>query len=47
MQQSFTAIDQGNQVDEELFDNFMNNNIHQVLAVCAEMRPSVDIALVG
>ncbi|MFN8487677.1 MAG: hypothetical protein U0350_08810 [Caldilineaceae bacterium] len=46
-QQTFTALDQGNQVDEELFDNFMHNNIHQVLAVCAEMRPSVDIALVG
>ena len=46
-QQTFTALDQGNQVDEELFDGFMNNNIHQVLAVCAEMRPSVDIALVG
>ncbi|MEZ4732204.1 MAG: hypothetical protein R3E79_34230 [Caldilineaceae bacterium] len=47
MQQTFPALDQGNQVDEELFDNFMNNSIHQVLAVCAEMRPSVDIALVG
>ena len=47
MQQTFTALDQGNQVDEELFDNFMNNNIHQVLAVCAEMRPSVDISLFG
>lgn len=47
MQQTFTALDQGNQVDEELFDEFMNNDIHQVLAVCAEMRPSVDIALVG
>ena len=46
-QQTFTALDQGNQVDEELFDNFMHNNIHQVLATCAEMRPSVDIALVG
>ncbi len=46
-QQTFTALDQGNQVDEELFENFMNNNIHQVLATCAEMRPSVDIALVG
>lgn len=46
-QQAYTALDQGNQVDEELFDNFMHNNIHQVLAVCAEMRPSVDIALVG
>lgn len=47
MQQTFTALDQGNQVDEELFDDFLNNDIHQVLATCAEMRPSVDIALVG
>ncbi|HMN27929.1 MAG TPA: hypothetical protein PKE45_07215, partial [Caldilineaceae bacterium] len=46
-QQSYTALDQGNQVDEELFENFMHNNIHQVLAVCAEMRPSVDIAVMG
>jgi ketol-acid reductoisomerase len=46
-QQAYTTLDQGNQVDEELFDNFVNNNIHQVLAVCAEMRPSVDIAVVG
>ncbi len=46
-QQAFTALDQNNQVDEELFDNFMGSNIHQVLATCAEMRPSVDIALVG
>ncbi len=46
-QQAFTALDQGNQVDEELFDNFMHNDVHQVLAVCAEMRPSVDIALFG
>jgi len=47
MQQTYTALDEGTQVDEELFDDFMNNDIHQVLAVCAEMRPSVDIALVG
>ena len=46
-QQAFTALDQNAQVDEELIDNFMTNNIHQVLATCAEMRPSVDIALVG
>jgi len=46
-QQAFTALDQNAQVDEELVENFMTNNIHQVLATCAEMRPSVDIALVG
>ncbi len=47
MQQAMTAIDNGNQVDEELFDNFMHNTIHGVLAVCSEMRPSVDISLFG
>src|SRR5689334_17167903 len=46
-QQAFTAIDNGNQVDEELMDDFLHNNIHQALAVCAELRPSVDISVVG
>lgn len=46
-QQAFTALDQGNQVDEELFDSFIHNDIHQVLAVCAKLRPSVDVAVVG
>jgi ketol-acid reductoisomerase len=46
-QQAFTTLDQGNQVDEELFDNFVHSDIHEVLSVCAELRPSVDIALVG
>ncbi len=46
-QQTFTALDQGNQVDEALFDNFIHSDIHQVLSVCAKLRPSVDIAIVG
>lgn len=46
-QQAFTALDQGTQVDEGLFDNFMHSNIHQVLAVCSELRPSVDISVVN
>lgn len=46
-QQAFTALDEGNQVDEELFESFMHNSIHEMLATCAEMRPAVDIALVG
>jgi ketol-acid reductoisomerase len=46
-QQALTAIDEGTQVNEELFDNFVHSDIHQVLAVCSELRPSVDIALVG
>jgi ketol-acid reductoisomerase len=46
-QQALTALDQGTQVDEELFDSFVHSDIHQVLSVCAKLRPSVDIALVG
>lgn len=46
-QQTFTALDQGNQVDEELFDNFIHSDIHQVLSVCAELRPSIDISVVS
>jgi len=46
-QQALTAFDEGNQVDEALFDSFVNNEIHQVLAVCAKLRPSVDISVSG
>ncbi|HMQ52773.1 MAG TPA: ketol-acid reductoisomerase [Anaerolineae bacterium] len=46
-QQTFTELDQGNQVDEGLFDNFVESDLHQVLSVCAELRPSVDISIMG
>ncbi|HRV91397.1 MAG TPA: ketol-acid reductoisomerase [Anaerolineae bacterium] len=46
-QQAFPALDKGLQVDEEQFDNFMSSDIHQVLSVCAELRPSVDISVMG
>jgi ketol-acid reductoisomerase len=46
-QQAFTKLDSAVQLNEELLDNFFNNNIHQVLSVCSELRPSVDISLIG
>ncbi len=46
-QQAYTQLDEGTQVDEELFDDFVNNDVHQVLSVCAELRPSVDISVQG
>ena len=46
-QQTFPALDQGIQVDEEQFDSFMTSDIHKVLSVCAELRPSVDISVMG
>jgi ketol-acid reductoisomerase len=47
MQQAFPSIDSDNQVDEELIDSFVNNKIHQALAVCSELRPPVDISVTG
>jgi ketol-acid reductoisomerase len=46
-QQAYTKLDEGLQVNEEQFDDFVNNDIHQVLSVCAELRPSVDISVQG
>ena len=45
-QQAFARLDDGEEVDESLFDAFVNNDIHQVLKVCAGLRPSVDISVV-
>ena len=39
----YPAIDSGAPADEDIFNKFMNNPIHDVIAVCAELRPSVDI----
>lgn len=47
MQQAFTKLDEGVQVDEELMDGFMNNDIHRALKVAGELRPPVDISVVG
>jgi len=44
-QQTFPAVDADAVADETPFDAFMNSNIHDVLKVCAELRPSVDIAV--
>jgi len=44
-QQAFVDYDAGNPVDEELIAAFKSHKIHSALAVCATMRPSVDISL--
>jgi hypothetical protein len=41
-----TAINENAAKDQSSFDKFLNNNIHEVLNVCAELRPSVDISVV-
>ncbi|MBH69284.1 MAG: ketol-acid reductoisomerase, partial [Rhodospirillaceae bacterium] len=45
-QQAFAALDSGDDIDESLFEEFSNSDIHQVLKVCADLRPSVDISVV-
>ena len=44
-QQTFPTVDADAVADETPFDAFMNSNIHDVLKVCDELRPSVDIAV--
>ena len=45
-QQTFPSADADTVEDETPFDKFMSSDIHEVLKVCAELRPSVDIAVV-
>jgi len=44
-QQSYYAIDQGATVDAEIEKKFLSDPVHDALAVCAELRPSVDISV--
>merc|ERR1712070_101644 len=44
-QQAYVAVDNGQQVDEELKTQFLNSTAHAALAVCSELRPSVDISV--
>lgn len=46
-QQALTAYDAGAPADEKLIAAFKNHKIHQALAACAALRPSVDIAVIG
>jgi ketol-acid reductoisomerase len=44
-QNAFPAIQSGAAQDSTTFDAFLNHPIHDVLAACAKMRPSVDISV--
>jgi ketol-acid reductoisomerase len=44
-QQALVAYDEGKPADSALIAAFKNHKIHQALATCATMRPSVDIAV--
>jgi ketol-acid reductoisomerase len=42
-EQSYVALDEDQPLDESLVDKLQNHPIHDVLAECAKLRPSVDI----
>jgi ketol-acid reductoisomerase len=44
-QQAFTAMDSNEPLNWQLMDDFKSHEIHDVLQVVGEMRPSVDISL--
>jgi ketol-acid reductoisomerase len=46
-QQALTALDGSAESDEQLFNAFLENDIHPVLARCSELRPPVDISIQG
>lgn len=45
-QLAIPAIEASEPANERLFDAFLTHPVHQALGVCAELRPTVDIALV-
>ena len=45
-QLALPAVDSGDDPSEAPFEAFQASNIHEVLRVCSELRPSVDIAVV-
>jgi len=46
-QQAMVDFDAGKPTDQDLIEAFKNHKIHQALAACAELRPPVDISVVG
>jgi len=44
-QEVFTAYDQTEQIDENRLQAFVQHPVHQALAVCAELRPPIDISV--
>jgi ketol-acid reductoisomerase len=42
-QQAFVDVDDEKALDAELLTRFKNHIVHQVLAECAKLRPTVDI----
>lgn len=46
-QAAYTALDENEEIDETLLEEFRKNQIHPALGVCQELRPAVDISVQG
>ncbi len=46
-QQAFVAIDNNEEPNSEIFQQFLDHPVHAALKTCAELRPPVDISFAG
>ena len=46
-QLAYPTLNEKTNTDDVLFEKFLNHKIHDVLSVCAKLRPSVDISVFG
>jgi ketol-acid reductoisomerase len=44
-QQAYAAVDAGVPINQDVLKSFAADPVHQAIAVCAELRPTVDIAV--
>ena len=43
--QAYTAVDNGAPINKDILESFKVDPVHQAIIVCAELRPTVDIAV--
>jgi ketol-acid reductoisomerase len=44
-QQAYVAVDSGAPINRDVLESFFADPVHEAIAVCAQLRPSVDIAV--
>lgn len=45
MQQAFVAVDNSTPINQDLISNFLSDQVHGAIEVCAQLRPTVDISV--
>lgn len=44
-QQALVAVDNGTPINRDLISNFLSDQVHGAIVVCAQLRPTVDISV--